>query len=292
MLSQKEVEAIFKDCASDETGLLALNDLHKVVSQVNLPANAQALVLVQGALRELYDGGDIEDGIPFALFYTWYKIEVTPGAYEKHNELLVRRVVGKVKLPTRRLQNNNFTYGEKNTSDPEGAGEVVLSWAAGKLSESKEAGVSLLKVNKAVLKKKLLTPKEVNRFLQENKNAPKLQKPKIVGRKKDRGPKRDPNVVYGESNSDEHEDIHQTIFKCGDNDVAFEHYVDTSGQVQKGKLPKPRPTKCSELLKSKIRTEIEQKESSPEPWKMTKFSKNAKPRVNTFNSPNNNEEES
>mmetsp|Transcript_10577 Transcript_10577/g.18095 ORF Transcript_10577/g.18095 Transcript_10577/m.18095 type:complete len:288 (-) Transcript_10577:493-1356(-) len=282
MVSKDAVIRIFEEHADSETSMLPLKNLYKVLQALNLKTDSQSLVLVQGAMRELYEGGNISQGIPFELFYAWYKLEVVPGHYEKHNELLVRRVIGKVKLPTRNLKDNTFSYGQRNRADPEGAGEVVLNWVPGKLSQSQAAGVCLIKVNKAAVKNKQVTPKQVNQFLQQNKDAPHLQRPKIEGRKKDRGLKRDPNAVYGISSSSEgkHEDINTIIFPNSSDGGHDSPYVDTSGQVRKGRLPKPRPTKSSDLLATHTRTEKEQKEAPPGSWKMNKFTKNAKPRIN------------
>ncbi|GBG27188.1 Hypothetical Protein FCC1311_034112 [Hondaea fermentalgiana] len=281
MLSKEAVQRLFDEHADAETGMLMLKDLYKVVQGVNLRADPQSLVLVQGAMRELYEGGDLSQGIPFELFYTWFKLEKSPGHFEKHNELLVRRVIGKVKMPTRNLKEHTFSYGQRNQADPEGAGEVVLNWVPGKLSQSQAAGVCLIKVNKAAVKNKQVTPKQVNQFLQKNKDAPSLQRPKIEGRKKDRGFKRDPNATYGVSSQSEgkREDINTIIFPQSAADADDAPYVDTSGQVRKGRLPKPRPTKSSDLLSSHTRTEREQKEAPADAWKMKKFLKNAKPRV-------------
>lgn len=283
MLSKKEVKDCFAAVADAESGLLSVQELHKAVSAVGLNASGRELVLIQGALRELYEGGDIEDGIPLGLFCAWYKLEVTPGHYEKHNELLVRRVIGKVKLPTRNLKDNQFVYGQRNIADSEGAGEVVLNWVPGKLSQSQETGVCLIKVNKAAVKQKLLTPKQVNQFLRENKNAPHLQRPKIVGRKKARGPAKRLSLDghLGKSEFVAHEPMQKIIFPEDRTEVdrGGDHYVNTTGQVKKGRLPKPRPTKCSDMLRAHTRADQEQKQSTVEPWKMPRFQKNAEPRI-------------
>ena len=273
--SREQVKDIF-DKYAQEDGSLAKNDIHKLLKELQLPSSSQSLVQVQGALRYLYSAS-IDDGIPFALWWKWYRLEQTPGSYEGNNELLVRRVIEKVKLPTRNLKEGSFVYGQKCPKDAENAGEVILSWVTGKRSKSKEAGVSLIKVNKAAVKNKKLTPKELNRFLREHQYDKELQRPVIVGKKKGRGPKRDPTVTYGcTSGVPEFSNFSEIIFPDRkEESKADPPYVDTSGQTRKGKLPFPRQTKCSTLLATTTRDAREQQRAQEQetPWKMKKFDK-------------------
>lgn len=273
--SREKVKEIF-DKHADAEGRVAKKDLYKLLCDLKLPSSPQDLVQVQGALRYLYSAS-IAEGIPFALWWKWYKLEQTPGTYEANNELLVRRVIEKVKLPTRNLKEGAFVYGQKCPTDPENAGEVILSWVTGKRSKSKEAGVSLIKVNKAAVKNKKITPKELNRFLRDHQYDKELQRPVIVGKKKGRGPKRDPTVTYGcRSGVPEFGNFSEIIFPDADADRKEDTpYVDTSGQTRKGKLPFPRQTKCSTLLASTTRDTKEQQRIQQQqvPWKMKKFDK-------------------
>jgi len=187
-------------------------------------------------------------------------------------------VIGKVKLPTRNLKNNSFVYGHENKVDKEGAGEVVLNWVAGKRSESKEAGVSLMKVNKEALKHGIVTADKLSQFLREHKTDSNLQRPKVFGRKKDAvgssAPKRNQGDESMPTSATECKvrgsDMHKIIFPGGDDDEG--HYVDTSGQVKKGRLPKPRQTNGSDLLRQHTK-EVEESKQQQELWKMSKFAK-------------------
>jgi len=285
MVSRADVKERFLKVAqpSDDgsESVVRYKDIYLLADEFKLDASCRELVQIQGALREMNGRGSIEqDGIHFELWYTWYKQQVSPKVFDNHNELLVRPVIGRVKFPTRNLKQNEFVYGQKNKADKEGAGEVVLNWVAGKLSESKETGVCLMKVNKAALKNKLHTAKEVNKFLQENKTAPHLQRPKVVGRKKARGPLASREVPVRSSERAPREDIRQIIFPSRETEgAAPEHYADISGQVKKGALPSPRQTKCSGLLRDHTAAAKAMKESPHTPWKMSKFTKNAKPKI-------------
>lgn len=256
------------------------------------------VVRAQASLRFLYQNGDVNEGIPFPLFYKWYKLEHLPGIYDRNNELLVRKTISKVKLPTRNIREAGFVYGEKNKPDKEGSGEVIFNWVTGNRSKSRAGGVSLLKVNKEAVKQKKTTPREFSRFLNEHKNDAKLQKPVIVGRKKDTssgltlslpggkpyGKPSPPPVVKNFS---------EIIFPNGrsqhivsgsggeehirnDNapqDAQSEHnYVDMSGQQKKGKLPFPRPTKGS-LLQRQLRQENTERAANQQKhyWKLKKY---------------------
>lgn len=278
-MAKFDVRAAFDKYA--EGGVVQIKFLYKLLQDVGLPfKETQYIVQVQAGLRYLYKNGSIEDGIPFELFSKWYKLETTAGHYEDNNELLVRKIISKVKLPTRVLREGAFVYGQKNQADKEGAGEVVLNWVSGTRSKSKTAGISILKVNKAAVKAKKLTPKQFNDFKRENSDDKRLQRSKVLGQKKDRGPRRDPNIIYGlPSAAREYENVSEIIF-AGDKNLDDSPYVDTSGQCVKGKLPLPRSTKCSELLKkvTKDSKEQKQREEDSTPWKMKKFS-NTQPKL-------------
>ena len=157
ILSEKELRAKWDTLATD--GVLPKDNLSSLLLKCKLDSKARHVVQVQGGLRVL--GGDIEDGIKFDIFSAWYKLHTQGGQYSSNNELLVRRVIEKCKLPTRNLREGSFVYGEKSTAEEFSAGEVVLNWAAGERSKSKEAGVSLIKVNKAACSAGAIKPKQV-----------------------------------------------------------------------------------------------------------------------------------
>lgn len=262
------------------SGVVAYKDLGKLARACGLDDSARSVVQIQGLLNELYEYGDLkEDGIPCELWMQFLKLETSSAVHEGNNELLVRRMIGKVKLPTRNLKSNGFVYGHENKVDKEGAGEVVLNWVAGKRSESKEAGVSLMKLNKEALKQGIVTADKLSQFLREHKADTNLQRPKVNGRKKSAGASSRPACAAGDEcaapaaateNKVRGSDMHSIIFPGGGDDEA--HYVDTSGQVKKGRLPKPRQTNGSELMRKHTK-EVEESKQPQELWKMNKFAK-------------------
>jgi hypothetical protein len=281
------VKEVFSGIADATTHTVSANKLYSLLRALNLPCDHRSIVQVQGQLRFL-DNNKIDcldqdgSGVDFPLFWRWYKLETNPGVYEMNNELLVRAVIERPKLPTRNLKEGYFIYGQKNIPDAENAGQVMLNWRTGERSKSKEAGVSLLKVNKSAVAQKLTSAKEVNRFLREHKNDKCLQRPKVVGKKKDQKKIAREAMKVAERKAllaakpKVVENFSEILFPARTNPRLGKEetpYTDTSGQRRKGKLPVPKLTKSAELLVSnhragvKLQTEV----ANATAWKMSKF---------------------
>lgn len=254
-------------------GAFRMCDLRSLLGDLNLANDDRTLVQVQGNIRVMQGHSS---SIDFTSFFKWYKAETTAGIFEHNNELLVRKQIGKSRLPTRNLKEGSFIYGEKNPRDKHGAGEVVLNWVTGERSKSKQAGVSLIKVNKAAVKNKLVSPKAVSKFLRNNKDDKRLQRPQILGSKKARGDNNrvSNDIDYAPDKRQTGANIKDILFPPQSGTVDEDpDYVEKSGQRKKGKLPFPRQTKSSLLCRditSKRKEKAEEK-ASRKPWKMKKF---------------------
>jgi len=275
-MDKQELLEKFLRYADDTESLMEWRSIGRLAGECRLPNTGKDIVLIQGALRELSSDKHIEDhGVSFGLWNQWYHLEVNPHQFANKNELLVRRVIEKPKLPTKNLKEGNFCYGLKNVAEKEGAGAVVLNWVPGKLSSSKDAGICLIKVNKAAVHCKQTTPKTFNRFLQDHKEDPKLQKPKIMGKKQDQSSgRRNPNLTYGATSYGKVSDHKMQDIVFPESCNTFEkqeepHYADISGKLRKGKIPHPRPTNSSVVLKNHT---LAQRDSGEKKlWKMSKF---------------------
>lgn len=71
----------------------------------------------------------------------------------KKNCLLQKDDIGKAKPTTRRLPDNNFTFGKPNSGDMESAGAVTMNWVSHTKSDKFKAPEvrDFKKINKIVL---------------------------------------------------------------------------------------------------------------------------------------------
>jgi hypothetical protein len=271
-LKPNEIKAKFNK-ASGGAESVPLKDIYKLAKEFGLETTIQELVQIQQGLRTTF-GDQLENGeVRQEHWAEWFKQENGDVTYDHHNELLVRPVIEKVKHPTRNLKARSFKYGQKNTPDKEGSGAVVLNWVAGKPSESKRAGVSLVKVNRLAISEGHVTAKEVSKFLRENKTERRLQRPEIVGKKKSL--RSQPTEERQYKLTQRNEKINEIIFP-GSSEVRSEgfneHFIDKSGQEKKGCNPLPRATNCSTMLRNHTRAQLDKKQNTKTLWKMKKFS--------------------
>ena len=133
--------------------------------------------------------------------------------------------------------------------------------------------MSLLKVNKAALKKSIVSPKGVSKYLREHRNDKSLQRPQITGTKKVRGGQKRNDIDFDDSKRQEGANLKDILFPPNGDMSEDRSYVEKSGQKKKGKLPFPRQTKSSQLCRD-ITLERKEKKIASEtakPWKMKKF---------------------
>eukprot|EP00924_Labyrinthula_sp_SR-Ha-C_P015649 snap_masked-scaffold_4-processed-gene-5.57-mRNA-1 protein AED:1.00 eAED:1.00 QI:0/-1/0/0/-1/1/1/0/317 len=301
-----DVKTEFDLLCTPESGTLPLTSLRKLFRKLNLPHSDQELVKAQLAFETLcysdepvkksqeptFEENDKKD-VCFPIFWKWYKLEHCKNSYDHVNALLVRRTISKVKLPTRNLREGTFAYGAKNIPDAEGSGEVIFKWVTGTRSKSKKSGVSMLKVNKAAVRMKQVTPKTFNEFYKKHHNDPKLQKtqPEEELKNKKQISKIERDQVYGKpSPPQEYKSLNEVIFpkrtvetktdsRRGEEDKS-QPYLDISGQVLKGKIPLPRPTHFSKLQLSELKRKKDeiQERKLKDNWKLKRFL-DVKPKV-------------
>ncbi len=113
--------------------------------------------------------------------------------YRTKNTLLVSDDVGKAKPSTRKLPNDNFTYGKADFQDVEGAGDVMSNWKFHGQSSKNKADRDFKKLNKMGLKQKAVNARDTYKFRQEN--DARVKEPKMRAGRKDNLP---PNeFTYG-----------------------------------------------------------------------------------------------
>jgi len=247
------------------------SDLCKLLKAINHPAGSKEVVSVQGYLCSLNKWREMPEAVSEADFAKYYAYYSNKSSHEKNNALLVRPMIEKSKLPTRKLMPGGFSYGKTEEKDAEGAGLVVLTWKSGERSESGAAGKSMLKINKAAVTSNHVTAKQVNQFLKEHADDPAMQCRKVVG-KKTRG-KMKPPKPKAKKQAD-NAPMSQILFpgKTNINNVADRDYVDISNKQVAGRLPIPRQTHSSNLIKSHISQQTSSDAEDVKLWKMNRFS--------------------
>lgn len=261
----------------EEDNTIASSQLGALLREIGEPSSSREVCAVQGYLCAHARLKELPERISYTMFRKYHIYNTTPGRHDKTNELLVRRQIGKSKKNTRNILPAKTKYGLTQPPDEEGAGAVVLNWVSGTRSKSKKAGVSLIKMNIAAAGEGKVTAKAVNRYLRDNLNNPKLQRPNVVGRKprSSSNNQRDPSITYGLAKTGPKEDICTTIFpgKMNPNNREDVDYVDTKNMKKKGRLPKPQPTYSSERLAKYVRQrkseDIETQNRAL--WKMKKY---------------------
>ena len=224
--------------------------------------------------------GQPSSSITKSQFTTWYINNVADFGGSALNRLLVKDQLGKGRTPSYQLPGNNFTYGQPNRWDPEGAGEVALNWVKGKLSGVQRGSRNIVAENKAAACNGAPTGKALADYRAAN---PKYVTAKVVGKKSRRtNPYSKKNLCYGRASvvGESAGDIMETGKTT---DAGYDvNYPDMSGQEMPGKMPMPRPTKSSMLLEQNARLPRGSASGEGGRFKMKKFLK-VESKVTSFN---------
>eukprot|EP00948_MAST-09A_sp_MAST-9A-sp1_P002890 g2890.t1 len=209
-----------------------------------------------------------------ARIIQWYTHMTNPSEGSVYNRLLVQDTVGHSRTSTYNLPPGNFTYGDKNVKDPENAGEVALSWKAGRNSEAASLGSNFVKMNRDAVIQGAKTARDVKQFYTSHQEESKYIRT-AAGRRSaeakmnSRKARHNKDIIFGRKNKTTH-DIKSIVGNVYGVQVNAEpKYKDLSGKVTKGRLPKPKPTRSSELL-AKASRKPKPKESQ---WKLKRFQK-------------------
>ena len=190
-----------------------------------------------------------------------------PGAPPKHlkKKTMIKDNVGTVRTTSFLLPADQHVYGKGLTKDEEGAGNVMSLWVSSTPSDPKESQRSFVKTNQQALKEGCITAKAQRAFANDHRDI-RFKAPTLNANK---GPAKPPYMgPYGVPSSGQDESI-RGLIEAGY--TSFNHddadYPDFSGQVKKGRVCKPRPTKASIGHDVRSKEPVVEKEA----FKMKKF---------------------
>lgn len=189
---------------------------------------------------------------------------------------LVKDRVGCVKTTVYDLpEDPSHVYGYSKPPDEMRCGEIMSSWVAADPSAGKEHSKSYVHSNILAIKNGCLTASAMRQYINAHPNIRLKEEPEETGNSR-RGNHEGPFGVktkYAEENIKELVQASFTNFVDEDSD-----YPDTSNIMKMSSFPKPIPTKASELLVQKRKTEQEAAMTPTRKFCMKKF-KNVKSKL-------------
>lgn len=171
MASTKDMRDVFDAIDVSGDGYISASELGSAMHRLGLKPTRPDVV---AALLELDANGD--GRVSFAEFKKYYHRFADRYLGGKVNKLLVKDMVGRTRKSGYDLPPEGHRFGKVLTRDPEGAGDVVLHWKGGKLSNPPAPPRNMLAMNAAAAAAGCTTAKEIRQFQQDN---PVLAKSKI-----------------------------------------------------------------------------------------------------------------
>jgi hypothetical protein len=174
---------------------------------------------------------------------------------------LMKPRIGCVRQTTYNLPDANNVYGYTLQKDAEGAGELISNWVTTNPSSGKESSTSHVHTNILAIKHGCITAKSMRKYTEEHPNIRMKEALQSSSARPD-------SLIEGPFGiktelRDAHEfgEIIQTKFTNYSTEDA--DYPVLKGFVMHGYMPKPRPTRSSELLdtfkKSQSEASLEKK---------------------------------
>jgi hypothetical protein len=252
--------------------MVSMAELGALMNAVGMPSQKRDQAV---AIRQFQVKGVSTSSIKKKQFVDWYVSQSANFAGAQLNRLLVKDQLGKSKTTSYELPGENFTYGVGTKWGEESAGDVALTWVAGNQSKMARGKRNIIAENKAVVQSGQCSSKGWQEAREGNKRYEKFRTGQRASRRTN--PYSSKGLCYGKVSEES-----PAVAKVLATNVMPENYnyPDLSGKIIPGKLPLPRPTKCSELLAN-----LNQR-GGPGPkdlFKLKKFQKISS-KVNSYNS--------